>query len=149
VLVPAGTVEGPARFSAITVAGTVNGTDTETTELATEVAVIVTARSAAGVAAGAVYVAAVPLAVLSGDTVPHGGGAHETLHLTPPLVESPTTVAVIGVDVPAGTTAPFGDIDITMLEMVTVTLAETAGLIPDLAVMVTVRGAAGAAAGAV
>jgi hypothetical protein len=131
-------------------AGTVIGTDAETAELATEVAVIVTLRSAAGVAAGAVYIAAVPLAVVSGDTVPQGGGAHETLHLTPSLVESPTTVAVMAVDVPAGSSPLFPtDSDITMLEMVTLTLALTSGVIADLAVMVTVRGAEGAVAGAV
>jgi len=132
-------------------AGTVIVADAETAELATAVAVIVTVRSAAGVAAGAVYVAAVPLAVVSGDTLPQGGGAHETLHLTPPLVESPTTVAVADMDVPAGTGTPFADsdIDITMLEMLTWTLALTPGVVADLAVMVTVRGAAGAAAGAV
>ena len=91
-----------------------------------------------------------PLAVLGSETLPQGAVGHETLHLTPALLESLVTVAVTGVDVPAGTDVPFvRDSEIIMLEMVTGTLAVTAGLVSDLAAMVTVRSAGGTLAGAV
>jgi hypothetical protein len=58
---------------------------------ATEVAVIVTITSLAGGVLGAVYVVGIPLAVEVGETVPHGVGEHDTLHVTPLLEESLTT----------------------------------------------------------
>jgi len=52
-----------------------------------------------------------PLAVVVGETVPHGAAEHETLHATPLAPESRVTVAVNGAVVPAGTIAVGGTTD--------------------------------------
>ena len=63
--------------------------------LNTDVAVIVTARSAAGGVLGAVYVVVTPFNVAAGETVPHGPGSHDRVHVTPLLVGSLATLATI------------------------------------------------------
>jgi hypothetical protein len=49
----------------------------------------------AGGPGGAVYVVATPLAVVVGETLPHGAVGHVTLHDTPLFAESFITTAVI------------------------------------------------------
>ena len=94
VVVPASTVLSLSKYVNATAAATVTVAEAETEESLTDVAVMFTARSVAGRVAGAVYVAAAPLAVVAGDTDPHGAAAQETLHCTPRLAVSLLTVAV-------------------------------------------------------
>jgi hypothetical protein len=61
---------------------------------ANEVATIVTVIWLAGGVLGAVYVVAAPLAVVVGETVPHGAEEQLTLHVTPMFEESLITCAV-------------------------------------------------------
>jgi hypothetical protein len=62
---------------------------------ATEAATTATVTLLAGGVLGAEYVVDAPLAVATGDTVPHGAVGHDTDHLTPLLVESLLTLAVM------------------------------------------------------
>ncbi len=71
--------------------------------LAIDVAVIITPRSPTGGLVGAVYVVAAPLDVVVGDTVPQGTGEQETLQVTPSLLGSPLTVAVMDATPPTAT----------------------------------------------
>jgi len=67
--------------------------DAEVSEI--ESAVIVTVMPPDGGSVGAVYVVAAPLAVLVGDTAPHGAIEQVAVQLTPLFAESLATVAVI------------------------------------------------------
>ena len=78
-------------------------------ESATAVAVSVTFRSVAGVFEGAVYVVEAPLAVVVGDTKPHGAVEQETVHVTPRFPLSFATLAVKLVVEPACSVAEGGE----------------------------------------
>jgi hypothetical protein len=60
---------------------------------------------------GAEYVVDAPLAVVTGDTVPHGAEGHDTDHLTPLLVGSLLTLAVKFAIAPASTVAAVWESD--------------------------------------
>lgn len=117
-------------------------------ELNTEVAVTVTGKSAVGGVAGAVYVAALPLGVFSGEIVPHGAGEHDRPQVTPLLLGSLVTVAVNWVLAPACTAAEEGET--ATLVPGTVMLAEAVAplLATAVAVRTTERSPAGRLAGA-
>jgi len=135
--------------SEIVIAGTVTAALAVAPVLNTEVAVTVTGKSSIGGVAGAVYVVATPLAVFSGETVPHGPGEHVTLQVTPLLLGSFATVAVNCVLAPACTVAESGET--TTLIPGTVILAEAVALLlaTAVAVKVTERSPAGGLSGAV
>jgi hypothetical protein len=135
--------------SEIVIAGTVTAALPVAPVLNTEVAVTVTGKSSLGGVAGAAYVVATPLAVFSGETVPHGPGEHETLQVTPLLLGSFATVAVNCVLAPACTVAESGET--TTLIPGTVILAEAVALLlaTAVAVKVTERSPAGGLSGAV
>lgn len=95
-------VDGAAETA---MAWTVTVARADLLESVTEVAASVTCRSVAGGDAGAVYVTSTPLAVVAGDTVPHGTAAHDTLQATPLLAGSFVTEALKVTLVPAGTEA--------------------------------------------
>jgi len=78
-------------------------------ESATAVAVSVTFRSVAGVFEGAVYVVEAPLAVVVGDTKPHGAVEQVTVHVTPLFPLSFATLAMKLVVVPACRVAEDGE----------------------------------------
>lgn len=145
----AATFPDAEELTATWIAGTVSVVEAEIAALSAAVAVMVTVRSAAGAAGGALNVLAAPLAVVTGDTLPQGALGQETLHLTPALPGSLTSVAVTCVDEPAGTVLVARDSEIGLLATVICTLAVTEEPASALAVIVTVRSAAGAAAGAV
>jgi hypothetical protein len=123
--------------------------DEEVPVFATDVAVKVTGRSPAGKFAGAVYVVCAPLAVVAGETVPHGAVGHETLQLTPMLVGSFVTVAENCAVVPIVTVAEEGATTITRPEIVM--FAEPVFVVSVTEVARTVIGvsAVGGVAGAV
>ena len=140
-----------AGLTATWIPGTVIAAEAEIVALLTPVAVRVTVKSVSGGAVGALYVVVAPLLVATGETVPQGAVAQDTVQVTPPLAGSLTTVAEICVVVPAGTVElPLRATEIA-IPPATVTLvsAATAGLLADFAVMVTVRSAGGRVAGAV
>jgi hypothetical protein len=68
----------------------------------------------AGGVLGAEYVVDAPLAVVTGDTVPHGAVGHDTDHLTPLLVESLLTLAVKFAVAPAWTVVAVWESDTLM-----------------------------------
>jgi len=103
-LVPTGTVVGVGvTDTAIGGGVTVTVAEAAVEPAATAVAVILTSRLLVNALAGAVYVAATPLAVAVGETDPHGAAEHDTVQVTPLLAESLLTVAVTCADPPAGT----------------------------------------------
>jgi hypothetical protein len=122
---------------------------------ATEVAVSVTAAGE-GTAPGAVYVIAVPEALLAAESVPHVAAVHPapmSVHVTPLFAESPVTVAVklellltttIAVGCESETATPAA----TPEAIVIVAEADFVPSVTDVAVMVTVAGL-GTVAGAV
>ena len=118
--------------------------------LATEVAVMVTVKLLAGGAAGAVKAVATPLAVAVGETVPHGVGEHDTVHVTPWFAGSLVTVAVNLAVALACTAAVLGETE-TAIAAGTVMVAEfdTEVLAAEVAVMVTVKLLVGGVVGAV
>ena len=87
------------------IAGNVTFTGAVFVGSATEAATTATVTLLVGGVAGAVYVVDAPLAVATGDTVPHGAVRHDTDHLTPLLVESLLTLAVKFAVAPACTMA--------------------------------------------
>lgn len=131
------------------IAGTVMPAVPVAPELNTEVAVTVTSKSTVGGVAGAVYVVATPLAVFSGEIVPHGAGEHDTLQVTPLLLGSLVTVAENCVFAPACTVAEGGET--ATLIPGTVMLAEAVAPLfaAAVAIRATARSPAGSAAGAV
>jgi hypothetical protein len=68
----------------------------------------------AGGVLGAEYVVDAPLAVVTGDTLPHGAEGHDTDHLTPLLVESLLTLAVKFAIAPASTVVAVWESDTLM-----------------------------------
>jgi hypothetical protein len=98
-------------------------------------------------------VVAAPLAVVAGETVPHGAAEHDTVQVTPLFAESLVTVAVNCAVVPAGTVAGFGATETVIVgtETVTVTVAEADfdASATEVAMIVTVKPADGGLEGAV
>jgi hypothetical protein len=82
-----------AGCMATVIAGTVTVAEAHAWELATDVAVTVTCKSLTG-GGGAMYVVAVPLAVVVGEILPQDAATQDTFQLTPWLLESWLTVAV-------------------------------------------------------
>src|SRR5436309_3673685 len=68
-----------------------------------------------GIVAGAVYVAAAPLGVVTGAILPHCVAEQDSVHVTPPLLASLATLAVSRAVEAAGTAAIVGEID-TVIE---------------------------------
>jgi hypothetical protein len=81
---------------------------------ATEAATTATVTLLVGGVAGAEYVVDAPLAVATGNTVPHDAVGHDTDHLTPLLVESLPTLAVKFAVAPAWTVAAVWESDTLM-----------------------------------
>lgn len=73
--------------------GTVMAAVPVAAEFVTDAAVSVTAKFPTGGVAGGVYVVEAPLAVVAGETLPQAATEHDTVHVTPPLLGSPETVA--------------------------------------------------------
>jgi hypothetical protein len=146
----ASTLAVPGETDTAIAAGTVMVAEAAAEALATEVAVMVTVKLAAGGVVGAVKVVATPLAVALGETVPHVAAEHDTDHITPLFAESFVTVAVNCAVAPACTVAVLGVTE-TAIPAGTVMVADfdTEVLATEVAVMVTVKLAAGGAVGAV
>jgi hypothetical protein len=81
---------------------------------ATEAAMTATVTLFVGGVRGAEYVVDAPLAVVTGETVPHDAVGHDTDHLTPLLVESLLTLAVKFAVAPACTVAEVWESDTLM-----------------------------------
>ena len=130
------------------IAGTVIDAKPIARELDTEVAVTVTAKSLGGTP-GAVYLVATPLAVETGETVPHGADEQETVQVTPLLAESPTTEAASETLAPAMTVAVGGATETATEGMVMVAEADFALSVTEVAVTLTTRLLPAGEAGAV
>jgi hypothetical protein len=118
----------------------------------TDVAVTVTVAGL-GIALGAVYVVAVPLAVVVAEKLPHDELPHVTVHFTPAFALSLTTFAVMLVVVDSGSEVGGAAANATVIPedaAVIVIVAEAAFVVSvtDVAVTVTVAGF-GTALGAV
>lgn len=100
-----------AGVTVTAIAGTVAVAEAVFVVSLTDVAVRVTTRFAAGGEAGAVYVVAAPLDVEPGETEPHGGAEHDSVHVTPRFAESLLTVAVACAVWLASTLAGFRETD--------------------------------------
>jgi hypothetical protein len=85
----------------IVMAGIVTLAEPDAEGLATEVAVMVTVKSLPGGVVGAVYVVAIPLAVVVWEISPHGAKGHDMDQFTPFFAESLVTVAVTCIVPPA------------------------------------------------
>jgi hypothetical protein len=92
---------------------------------------------------------AAPLAVVVGDTLPHGAVEQLTVQLTPLLAGSPVTVAVKLKVAPARTVAVPGAMETVIPGTVTVAAANAAAFVTELAVIVTPKSPAGGVLGAV
>jgi hypothetical protein len=129
------------------IAGTVTVAVVVASVLATEVAITLTCKSFVG-GPGAVYVMATPLAVDVGEGLPHGAVEHDTVQVTPLLLESPATVAVNCV-VPVPETLAVEGTTVTATEgTVIVAGADLLVSATEVAVNVTVRLLAGSETGA-
>jgi len=95
-------------------------------------------------------VVAAPLAVALGETVPHGAGEHDTVHVTPLFAGSLVTVAV-NCDVAAARTVAMLGATETAIAAGTRMVAEADAevLATEVAVIVTVKLPAGDVVGAV
>jgi hypothetical protein len=93
-------------------------------------------------------VIATPLAVVAGETVPHGAVEQETVHLTPAFAGSLVTVAVKFPVLLGWTVAEFGDTDTVTAGIVTVADPDFDISSTEVAVMVTFMSLAGGLAGA-
>jgi len=126
--------------------------DAEAPELVTEVAATVTAKSLDGGVEGAVYVVAVPLAVLVGETEPHEVAEQDTVHITPFFDGSSVTVAVNCAVAPASTSAVLGVIE-TFIPGIVINpwtpSVETALFATEVATISTSKSPAAGLAGAV
>ena len=92
---------------------------------------------------------AFPLRVEVGEILPQGADEHDTLQLTPLLLGSLPTIAMIFGTVPvAPTVAVDGVTEIVTEGTVIVTVANLVVSVTDVAVTVTVRSLAGGVVGA-
>jgi hypothetical protein len=114
-----------------------------------EAATRVTATSPTGIVGGAVYVVAVPLAVVEAESEPQALTLQDKVQVTPALVGSPVTVAVNGWVVPTLTVAGVGDTETDMADTVMEVEADLEELAMDVAWIVTLRGPDGPELGAV
>ena len=92
---------------------------------------------------------ATPLALVVGETEPHGPGEHDTVQITPIFVGSLLTVAVICDVVLIGTVVGFAVTVTAVPRTVTVAKFDTEALAREVAVMVTAKSLAGGVVGAV
>ena len=92
---------------------------------------------------------AAPLAVVVGETVPHGAGEHDTVQVTPLLAGSLVTVAVNGAVVPAITVADWGATETAVARTVMVAMFVFDESATEAAVIVTVKAAESGVVGAV
>lgn len=128
------------------IAGTVTVAEDIASGSPTEVAVKVTCKSLAG-GGGALYVVGAPLAVLVGDTPPHGAVAHVTVQVTPLLLGSFTSVAVTCPVVLARTLGEAGATVTPTDGTITVAEADFVLSVAELPVTVTLMLLAGRVAG--
>jgi hypothetical protein len=126
------------------IAGTVRPSEFDFDGSATEVAVTVTFKSLVGGLAGALYVAELPVTLLS---VP-APDAGEMVQVTPLSFGSLLTVAVKGSMPPAGTMAPTGETLTVIAGTVTFAEPDFDVSAAEVAVIVTARSFAGGLAGA-
>ena len=91
-----------------------------------------------------------PLAVAVGETVPHGGVSHDTVHVTPWLVGSLATVATIWDVPPASTSLALCESIETVVPGTTKpTPPDTAVLVTEVAMTDTLKSPVGSVVGAV
>src|SRR5438132_1117521 len=125
-------------------AGTVTMAELDANGSATEVAVTVTVKSLAGGVDGALYVTAVVVGLVR-DPAPDAG---DMAQVTPLLVGSLFTTAVIASEPVACTMAVVGDAEIVMAETVTLAAPDLEVLATAVALMVTVKSLGGGVVGA-
>src|SRR5262249_61452338 len=85
VVVPKGTTVAPSAWTETVMAVTATVVEADFVGSLCDVAVIVTVIWPGGEDAGAVYVVGTSLAVVAGETVPHGAAEHDTVQDTPRL----------------------------------------------------------------
>jgi len=93
-------------------------------------------------------VVAIPLAVVVGETMPHGATEHDTVQLTPEFAGSLVTVAVKFVVLLGWTVAEFGETDTATAGTVTVADPDFDVSTTEVAVIMTFMSLAGGLAGA-